>query len=96
MCVDSLQQKLAGINENDATSTNFTSNPTERNSEMAKEIPFFCGFIKNDNTVTPDTTTNDEQDLSYWNECVDPNLNPMEELLVSLESRDDEEDDSIF
>ena len=43
MCVDSLQQKLAGINENDATSTNFTSNPTEGNPEMAKEIPLQAG-----------------------------------------------------
>ena len=96
MCADSLEQKLAGMNENDEMSTNSTLNPTEGNPEMAKEIPFFCGFVKNDNSVTPDTTTNDEEDLSYWYECVNPNLNPMEELLVSLESRDDEEDDSIF
>ena len=77
-------------------STNFTSNPTEGNPEIAKEIPVFCGFVKNNNSVTPDTTTNDEEELSYWYECVDPNLNPTGELLVSLESRDDEEDDSIF
>ena len=49
-----------------------------------------------DNLHDPALNPNTQTNLSYWYECVNPNLNPTEELLASLESRDDEEDDSIF
>ena len=74
--------------ENDSTQNAY--NPTVWNPCADEDIPIFCGFVENENEITPNTTTKHEEDTSYWMECVDPNFNPHGKILESFESADDE------
>ena len=66
-----------------------------REFERSREIPIFCGFIHDDNNTTPTTKNNEKLALSFLFECINPNFDPQEEILVSIESQEDEENDSI-
>ena len=65
-----------------------------REFERSREIPIFRGSINHDNNTTPTTKNNEKLALSFLFKCINPNFNPKEEIFVSMESRDDEEDDS--
>ena len=66
-----------------------------REFECSREIPIFCGFINDDNNTTPTTKNDEKLALSFLFKCINTNFNPQEQIFVSIESQDDEEDDDI-
>ena len=69
---------------------------TERNLTDQEDVPIFCQFIDETQIVTPSTAVELQENLSFFLECVDPNLCPNEDILASIESQNDEEDEEIF
>ena len=82
--------------DSEKTSTEVAYKATEGNQDISEKTPIFCGFVDNNQNVTPVTTGDHEENLSYLIECVDPNFCPTEPVLASIESQEDGDDVSIF
>ena len=67
---------------------------TEGNSNVAEKFQFIV-VSSTDNNITPTTKNDEKLALSFLFKCINPNFDPQEEILVSIESQEDEENDSI-
>ena len=78
------------------TSTEVSYKATEGNVQASENTPIFCGFLGSNQNVTPFATEDHKENLTFLMECVDPNFQPTEPVLASIESQEDEDNDSIF
>ena len=62
---------LSVVNPPKISGTETTYIPTPWNLGEKNETPIFCGFTNKGKTLTPNTTVQHKEELSYLMECVD-------------------------